>query len=572
MVVKGKERDPGKTVEIVKSALESIGIVTKVREYEASKELVSVLLYDPVCKWQVWGKGASREYAMASAYGEAAERLQNRALYRTSLGSENIKRWPDEKRFPAAKIWENEDIAKDFRNSSSDDDDLSREEFVKEYTGQEDVSFVPYYSVKTGQQAYIPEDLLNILSGSNGMAAGNTEAEAATQALCEVIERYAKFEIILKELTPPLIPIDEIRKIVPRLADLIADIEKQSGCSLIVRDASLGKGLPVVNVILIDNQYSMYASRFGSHPVFEIALERCLTEMTQGWSGLKTRQHMVSWPQESGNVMGFRNLSDSFRNDCADLPDSFFTGKPSWEYARWEEMYIGNCGWVRNLTEILLKLSGNVYIRKYKYAGIFSVRIYVPGISILPFKFGKRNLKNSRIRDLIHDPASLSEVKDTEIAKEILFTVTDDSSAVCARSDMRDMPLPCSILKALLAIMTGDKKRAVSFLEGEKGRQEQCLLQYLRLELAGREKESIRNLLELFFDKKIYERIFRVMDGTSGEALKNWFDHLELTNSMLIAKKEAEDEELQKARRSQELMLIESMTKNMLAQDGIRGD
>jgi ribosomal protein S12 methylthiotransferase accessory factor len=326
MVGKGKERDPGETVEIVKKALESIGIETKTKEYKAGNELFSVLLYDPVCRWQVWGKGASKEFAMASAYGEAAERLQNRALYRTSLGSENIKRWPDEKRFPASKIWENEDIAKDFRNSSSDDDDLSREGFVREYTGQEDVSFVPYYSVKTGQQAYMPEDLLNILSGSNGMASGNTEAEAATQALCEVIERYAKFEIVLKELTPPRITIDEIRERVPRLADIITDIEKQSGCSLIVRDASLGKKLPVINVVLVDRKSGKYSSRFGSHPLFEIALERCLTEMAQGWKDLKTRQYMVSWPQECGNVLGFRNLSDSFRNDCADLPDAFLQG------------------------------------------------------------------------------------------------------------------------------------------------------------------------------------------------------------------------------------------------------
>ena len=572
MVRKGKERDPEETIRIVKDAFEFMGIETKTREYGAGRELVSVLLYDPVCKWQVWGKGASREYAMASAYGEAAERLQNRALYRTSLGSENIKRWPDEERFPTSKIWENGDVAKDFRNSSSDADDLSREEFVREYTGQGDVSFVPYYSVKTGQQVYMPEDLLNILSGSNGMASGNTEAEAATQALCEIIERYAKFEIILKELTPPLMPIDEIRKIAPHLADLIADIEKQSGCSLIVRDASLGKGLPVVNVIMADKQCSMYASRFGSHPVFEIALERCLTEMAQGWSSLKTRQHMVSWPQESGNVMGFRNLSDSFRNDCADLPDSFLAGKPSWEYTSWEEKDTGNCGWARNLTELLLKLSGDVYIRKYKYAGIYSVRIYVPGISILPFKFGKRNLENSKIRAIVHNAASLSEVKDMELAKEILIAITDDSSAVCARSDLRDMPLPFGILKALLAIMTGDKKRAISFLEGEKGRQEQCLLQYLRLEQSGREKESIKSLIELFFDEKIYERIFRVMEGASDQALKNWFDHVDLTNSMLFARKEAEDKELQKARRSQELMLIESMTKNMLTQDGIKGD
>ncbi|WP_022772400.1 YcaO-like family protein [Butyrivibrio sp. AE2015] len=572
MIRKGKERDPGETVRIVKDAFESIGIETKTKEYKAGNELFSVLLYDPVCRWQVWGKGASKEFAMASAYGEAAERLQNRALYRTSLGSENIKRWPDEKRFPASKIWENEDIARDFRNSSSDPDDHSKEEFVKEYTGQEEVSFVPYYSVKTRQQVYMPEDLLNILSGSNGMASGNTQEEAATQALCEVIERYAKFEIILKELTPPRITIDEIRERVPRLADLITDIEKQSGCSLIVRDASLGKKLPVINVVLVDRQSGKYSSRFGSHPLFEIALERCLTEMAQGWKDLKTRQYMVSWPQECGNVLGFRNLSDSFRNDCADLPDAFFAGKPSWEYKSWEEKDTGNSEWTQHLTDILLGLSGDVYIRKYKYAGIYSVRIYAPGVSILPFKFGKRNLQYSKIRDIVHSAAALSEVTEAERAKEILFAITDDSSAVCARSDMRDMPLPCSILKALLAIMTGDKNNAASFLEGEQGRHEQCLLQYLRLEMSAKDKETIKSLIEFFFDEKIYEQVFRVMDGPSNEALKNWFDHSALTSSMLFAKKEAENEELQKVRRRQELMLIESMTENMLVQNGIRGD
>lgn len=52
----------------------------------------------------------------------------------------------------------------------------------------------------------IPIEFSLLLTGSNGMASGNTPKEAILQALCEIFERYAISEIYWNEYTPPTIP------------------------------------------------------------------------------------------------------------------------------------------------------------------------------------------------------------------------------------------------------------------------------------------------------------------------------------------------------------------------------
>ena len=217
--------------------------------------------------------------------------------------------------------------------------------------------------------------------------------------------------------------------------DIIENIEKESGCDLHVRDASLGKGLPVLNILLMDREDGSFVSRFGAHVRFEIALERCMTEMVQGWIDLKERGQMVSRTPKSRNILGFRNLSESFRNDCADMPETFFEGTPSWNYVRWEKDASTNEQQVAKLTDKLMELSTDVYIRKYRFIGIYAIRIYVPGVSILPFKMGRHNIRNAFLREIVHDDVALSEVRDKDLAKELLEAMTSDDSSVCGRSD-----------------------------------------------------------------------------------------------------------------------------------------
>ena len=526
MVQKGKERPPLETVQKVKDIFGELGIELIETAYDCSDGLKSVCLYDPKCKWRVWGKGTGSDWALASAYGEAVERLSNFALYRTKGDG---SKWPGEKRLPISELWSLDDLSADFIRLCKEDSKADREAFIEEYAGAAEISFVPYHSVKTGGEVYLPEDVITLISGSNAMAAGNTEDEALCQALCEVFERYAKFEIILKGFTPPEISKDKLKELCPEILDLIKAVEQESGCRVYVRDASLGKKLPVVNVLFADEEKGLYASRFGSSPDFGIALERCLTELTQGWDNLRIREHMVPRRAQNKDILEFRNLSDSFRNDMADLPDSFFEGAPSWEFAAWPKYGSSNSEWVKSFLDMLLEMSNDVYYRKTDFLGLWAVRLYVPGISVLPFKLGAENLENTRLREIIHCPEQLCKVKSPEEAKKLLECITGPRSSVLNRSDSAILFAECKTkadeLRALLAYMTGDDALAGEYANGD---------------VTGDGRERL-------------EKIFKTKDREN--ALSEWFGISEFMQDVGILKKEEQNEALMRNRREQERKL-----------------
>ena len=115
---------------------------------------------------------------------------------------------------------------------------------------------------------------------SNGMSAGNTPAEARTQALSEIVERHVKFRVISEGLCLPEVP-DAVIARYPHLEAGIAAL-RNAGFGILVKDASLGGQYPVMNVTLLNPSDQGCFSSFGAHPRFEIALERALTELLQG--------------------------------------------------------------------------------------------------------------------------------------------------------------------------------------------------------------------------------------------------------------------------------------------------
>jgi len=66
------------------------------------------------------------------------------------------------------------------------------------------------------------------------------------------------------------------------VASKIVRFVRENGYKVILKDASLGTGFPVVCACIIDCQTGRYHTHFGAYPIFEIALERSLTESFQG--------------------------------------------------------------------------------------------------------------------------------------------------------------------------------------------------------------------------------------------------------------------------------------------------
>ena len=98
--------------------------------------------------------------------------------------------------------------------------------------------------------------------------------------------------------------------------------------------------------------------------------------------------------------------------------------------------------------------------------GLFAVRLYVPKVSVLPFKIGKNNLQNAYLREIIHSPERLSQIKTAAEAKSLLNVLTDLNSSVGNRSDNllleSDIGISADDLKKLLLkIVDGSDKDAL---------------------------------------------------------------------------------------------------------------
>ena len=246
------------------------------------------------------GKGMTFQYALASAYGEMMERLQNGLLLPQSVrnylycGSHSVipetwKEWlktndadleyfyfPDEQWLTMDELLDSaEEVLKAVLK-------VDREELLQllqiAYEDKE-ILCTPYYDLVTDTTYYLPEVLMYLAYASNGMCAGNTEKEAAIQGLAEIYERYA---IKIAYDNPDVeIPVIEDRYFDGTLvADMLRDMQA-TGITYEILDMSMGIGLPVVGLRVWKDGGRTIAVHVGSDPSPITALERCITELYQ---------------------------------------------------------------------------------------------------------------------------------------------------------------------------------------------------------------------------------------------------------------------------------------------------
>ncbi len=157
------------------------------------------------------------------------------------------------------------------------------------------------YDLVSGRPIWVPFDLVHIdltepagemLVSSNGLASGNSLAEAVLHGLCEVVERDAEalFNLrspearaaALMDLTPPVSPV--VDAIVERLIS--------TGITPVAWNLTTDIGLPAIRVFLHDAQSDGLVNPVsapygaGCHVDVATALVRALTESAQtrvGW-------------------------------------------------------------------------------------------------------------------------------------------------------------------------------------------------------------------------------------------------------------------------------------------------
>ena len=285
-IKKYKDVSPEETVNKIKKLLDQYGIeiteefyhidtadINSCRIFISNKEVADLDIGTN-------GKGMNKNYTRASAYGEFMERLENNLLLPSVItNKENIVVMEEKSARPYYKKYleevfgENEQVSKVVE---------------QKYKGVELQEFEDVFNnIKT----YLPTDFVFPLCSSNGMCAGNGKEEAVLQGISEIFERYVLYEIFMNNLTPP--EIDRKYFAGEQVIERLDELEKE-GYKYRILDYSLGKGYPVIGLEL--TYKNKCRIRNGSDPSPVTALERCFTEIFQGYNSIRD-DHFIDYEE-----------------------------------------------------------------------------------------------------------------------------------------------------------------------------------------------------------------------------------------------------------------------------------
>jgi len=203
------------------------------------------------------GKGIYSEASTASALGEYIERLQTNNFF-IDFHLPERKYYPDEVAFAFAEGYLNAKLSTIYDPGS----ELSMDELIDFNSDYEDkIVALPFHKLASDEVVYFPLNILSNLYVSNGLATGNTAQEAQVQAMSEILERYAKIEIIKNGYALPHYSDEFLRQFERLYSDLIK--LRELGYIVNVLDASLGGKYPVTAISFINPANATLFVSFG---------------------------------------------------------------------------------------------------------------------------------------------------------------------------------------------------------------------------------------------------------------------------------------------------------------------
>lgn len=382
---------PENTIKRIRDILSRYGIETECitfgKEGVSYSARVSVKISDSHLNIGTNGKGLTKEYAVASAYGELMERLCNKALtFVTKYSSRqfleknreleylkhnslDFRYFPDEyyETISAEKL--HRCMAELMPNYSFPADWASEEKF--------DMPFIPFRDYFRNKVQSLPYDLIRLAAGSTGLCAGNTIEEAILQGINEIFERYVLQRIYIDQPSLPTISLDRFENTC--IGERIRILEEHTRWRFIVKDCSLGKGFPVIGLMIIDDANGKFTFRLGADLSDEIALQRCFTEIFQGNNVDNSSFLPISVPEKinakqeyENNVINGRGyypetifIEDNHAYDCSLKPLSGNSIENS----------------LSNVLDWLKIRKYDLYIRDNSFLGFPVYHLYIPGLS-----------------------------------------------------------------------------------------------------------------------------------------------------------------------------------------------
>ncbi|MBU0751393.1 MAG: YcaO-like family protein [Gammaproteobacteria bacterium] len=416
------------------------------------------------------GKGATRLAALASALGEFFERLSCNYFWTHYYLGERTERefshYPREQWFQPDEdgAWPRQLLTPELHQLYNPDDSIDASSLVDLNSGDAErgICALPYVRLRDGASVWFPVNIIGNLYVSNGMSAGNTEAEARTQALSEILERHVKFRIINEGLCLPDVP-DEVIARYPRIEAGIRGL-REAGFGILVKDASLGGEYPVMNVTLLHPHDQGCFASFGAHPRFEIALERALTELLQG-RGLDALGGFPEPGFDLDEIAAPPNIEIHFVDSSGIISWNFLGATPDFEFSDWNfsATTAEDYQW---LVERIHRAGHDIYVADFTHLGVYACRILVPGMSEI-YPLDDLAWNNNSVGNLVREGIlHLPDLDDDECI-ELLDTLNEldvpDQRPVTELIGLAADPgsfwsdLRVGELKTLLALAGGDE-------------------------------------------------------------------------------------------------------------------
>lgn len=530
---KFKDEKPEKTVDNIIKKLEEIGIVLQERWNDSKIEnccsvRVSVNGNIPGTN----GKGISKPFARASAYGEFMERLQSGLFFYKYQSFENDDSVylhsfaPDKRYMSKEEILQNsewmEPIVKRYG--------VSKEALADQcqiYACSDKILTLPYYSLFEDKYVYLPAAFAEHIYSANGCCVGNTREEAWVHALSEIFERHSNIEVVKSGKPVPVITREQLKEF--KTVNAILDkIEEQGIYDVEVLDYSCGKDFPVIATRIINKKTKGYLVNVGADPVFEIAVERTLTEIFQGRNLYDfTSRHNGAILNSLDDINIADNIINQLETGNGMYTADFFAD--STQKSSVSEFPDNSNKTNTELLEYVLglfkKLELPVYVRNNSFLGFPCYKFIVPGYS---------ESRGERLREIIPtyyfaDRASktlrnLKKADDTALSELLMYhkMIANFISKKNNINYLSGLPLSCatysmpSIHFAYAAlklekydIFNSYMDAAIMYTEDESAEKDYLLAvkQWINFKKGGVSKEKALNVLEKFYFKDTVERL-----------------------------------------------------------------
>ena len=449
------------------------------------------------------GKGINELSCQASALGEYIERLQTNNFF-IEFYMQDKAFYPDQKKFTDINEFLNDEL-NEFYNPNNE---LTLDDFI-DFNSNETNSIIclPFKNKSNNEEVYFPTNIIHNLYVSNGLATGNTPAEAKVQAMSEIFERYVKIKIIKEGYCLPKIP-ESIVKLFPKLDEDIISLEEK-GFKIQVLDASLGGKFPCVAISLIDVKENSLFVSFGCHPILEVACERTMTELMQG----REVKDLNSFEKPSFNeefVNDNFNIESHFINSDGKINFSFLNKNSSFEFCQWKYDGVNSDDEYRFLFDITKSMNKDIYLREYDYLGFYSCQIIIPSISeIYPIDdliYNNAN-RGKEIRQYILNFKHINHIDiDLEDIIQSVEHLGDDLDVEKYIGVLFKNNFTLGDFKAQIYLMLGDLESAVGYFEISKKEISYILAQLCYIQIKELNFEDYyESLCDIFGKKKLEE-------------------------------------------------------------------